>query len=907
MAPRGHFLLNNKSISKGNFVPTRPLIIEEDENDNKTKPASNYIAQKKRLLVSLQTFSEKKIEKDKKRTLNIPEHIDYVSVDFYIIFKNDEFKTKDTFRLKFGLSPVLWKNFNQTVVFAITDLANFQKNFISLLTKFVESSDTEHPSSKDYSILTLISDFEFISYDYITSEMNDYVSDTIIRLVNPSKDILLQFDAIQESFDLFLTNLGKNNENYSYRYIDEKIIEVKNINRDDFQLIINNFDIIHKVSAGRMKVAKPNSFSLDVAEDVTWDIEIENDINAPLVGIIDTGVRKIRPLENIIVDSLGIDNSGNVVEDATNDRQGHGTLVASLVAMGIDFFDTSKKHYITNARIVPIKIQNSATGLINIVDIESAIRKANNNGVSIFNLSMNTRTKNYNDEYSIYAYLLDKLAYELNILIFISAGNLEFEDAKWMQEEILNRTATGDDYSLLVYPNHFYNPYKELDMYSCSLMNIQEPGESLNNVTVGAIAENFTNYNEHLAITKDSPAFYTRKFHFDYSKKVNGARILRSQINYNVFKPDIVMPGGDYIEDEAGMTVIWINDFYKYTAGTSLSAPLAANIAAKIIKLYPTLSLQSVKAIIINSASSSNNYLIFNQLIDEIKIEDAAKRFPSKPISSLTRGERNLLSQLFDSKKLSKYILGNGKPNEETCLYSSDTSVTAVMQESIRINSYKAIKINFPKEMIESERRSFIVKAKATICYSFPPVLNNHLAYNPLHISFTLYKTVSEDDDLNFEILSGQKDHTFYNYSSISSNLTPKAQATLKENIKAGKIAIKTKVHPWSEDFFPYKSKPFSNVQKLEININKEELLKVDGNITVLVRATAKLEDIDAYTEYILRERNHPFSIAIVFEDHSRLKDFDFYDRMASINNLESILRADSDLTLEDDSAILEL
>ncbi len=49
----------------------------------------------------------------------------------------------------------------------------------------------------------------------------------------------------------------------------------------------------------------------------------------------------------------------------------------------------------------------------------------------------------------------------------------------------------GDATDLHRYPNHFYNPNEISDNHACEATNICTPAESYNNITVGAIAENY--------------------------------------------------------------------------------------------------------------------------------------------------------------------------------------------------------------------------------------------------------------------------------------------------------------------------------------------------------------------------------------------------------------------------------
>src|SRR5690606_435453 len=233
----------------------------------------------------------------------------------------------------------------------------------------------------------------------------------------------------------------------------------------------------------------------------------------------------------------------------------------------------------------------------------------------------------YNESPSVLAYQLDRLAYELDILIFIATGNLDERDIQNMQ------SPEHGSHPFHQYPNHFYDPDTQTDCHNCEASNICVPAESLNNVTVGAIADNLrTDGTTHLTLFKELPAFYTRKNHYDYSKSVNGTTIKQSQTNRNISKPDIVMPGGDRLNPAAGRQVFGFgdngNDFYTFDSGTSLATPLAANLAAKILNRYPELDVQTVKALIINSAKQPLNDSFLEEL--EMKIKNQRSRARSE-------------------------------------------------------------------------------------------------------------------------------------------------------------------------------------------------------------------------------------------------------------------------------------
>src|SRR5699024_9219759 len=106
--------------------------------------------------------------------------------------------------------------------------------------------------------------------------------------------------------------------------------------------------------------------------------------------------------------------------------------------------------------------------------------------------------------------------------------------------------------------------------------NIVVPSESLNNVSVGALAGNIEEgENSDVTPLNIYPAYYTRKFHYDYKQQVNGGEFKKNQKNKHLNKPDLVFDGGDYFNDDSGIEVLAREgEYYKRTAGTSLATPL---------------------------------------------------------------------------------------------------------------------------------------------------------------------------------------------------------------------------------------------------------------------------------------------------------------------------------------------
>jgi hypothetical protein len=166
--------------------------------------------------------------------------------------------------------------------------------------------------------------------------------------------------------------------------------------------------------------------------------------------------------------------------------------------------------------------------------------------------------------------------------------------------------------------------------------------------------------------------------------------------------------------EESAMTILSANPAFGVTkdVGTSLAAPLAANLAAKIKIVYPNLRSQTIKALIINSASLKN-----------IRFRDE---------------EKHLLNS----------TAGNGFLDFETVLFSNENKVTLILEDSIQNEEQKIYPINFPKYLVDFDlgKKNRILKVSATLCFSFLPIKHNQLSYCPMHIAFGFFKNHTSDE-----------------------------------------------------------------------------------------------------------------------------------------------------------------
>ena len=437
-----------------------------------------------------------------------------------------------------------------------------------------------------------------------------------------------------------------------------------------------------------------------------------------------------------------------------------------------------------------------------------AIRRAHEEyDVKIFVLTVTwVEHKLTHEQPSGYTYALDQVANELDILIFISTGN---------RDNLFQPVGTG----LLDYPNHF----------SDELSNIKTPADSMNNISVGAVADDLQEQEfEGFSIDESYPAVYSRKNNLDWTDE----SLKRTLVNLQLIKPDILMPGGDFDkltnEDIYGIQVLSsdVGSFYNKQPGTSYSAPLAANLAARMLKQYPSITnMQTIKALLINSA----------------KEIDLGPEFESLP------------------KRTRTAVSGRGRPKENSALYSDDHRVTFIIEGEIRPEKMEVFELRLPDYLNALYKDRSLLKVSATLCFSFDPVPNNHLAYCPIHFAFGFFRNVPVEEITNRK----QK------------------EVRLKEG--------------WTEDYY-FGDKILSNTQKVNFVISKPDLVSEDNLIRLGIHCRLH-KHLDA-DRIAINNRLQPYSLAISIEENTleEKREHSLYDELIAINRLEAIGEIDIDL-----------
>lgn len=863
---RSHLYLNNDRNANSSFKvfggpPAKKLTDVDEQPDDfdgdelLELTTAEISAQQQRLGSDVIRLKRDQSERYQRRIplgIQLAVHLDYIIVHFQQTVVK---KLQDQFERRFGLRPKVYFNLNRSVTFSVINSALLE-SFLAQIDAYAQEPRTPSvpPPTIVEDVFLYITGFELLTTERMLAQGLDAatLSTQAVSADTPAValEILADNPLLEAVREQLLNYLAVNGTAPRY-FPFSKTIEVANIAPNVLRVALDNFDIVHRVQSLRTVRISPGRIGEVVR---TSPISITPNPHAPIVGVVDTGVFTGTGLAPVVLaPGYCLDLSSSGIQD----NAGHGTAVASLVAIGEQLF-SSKTVFEAKARILPIKVIEESGDGCSPDAIAEAIRKAFlEHGVRLFTLCLNNNAQLYNQNPSLYAFILDKLAWEYDLLIFISTGNLnDTEVALVMQQTAVHRQ----------YPNHFSSLGDPNPQLSCEETNLFSPAEALNHVSVGAIAHNFASPASTMGLTPaiEYPAIYTRKSHYDYSRLVNGVRFLKTQANKQLHKPDVVYEGGDLsastsgpVADITGIEVL-TNDIAKpfiRQAGTSFAVPLVASMAAEVMHLYPQLSTQAIKALLLNGSRS--------------------------PILSTSPPHFRLQQR----SGLLERLIGKGKPDANLVLFSDDNRVTFLVEDDIRDNEFKYIELQLPEYWLASAAtKDFKLGFTATLCYVFPPARDNHLHYCPLHISFSLLRSPADckpgSDERSNEEWITQVKKSNYDFKGVS----------------------------WSAEVKGINNALLSNTQKMDFNMQPGWFTDADHNIVsttvcLAVRSRVKTEASEE-ARFALAGPNK-FSLVVTLEELPRNRTISqtgqLYDELEALNEVAAIaeLNAEGDISLE--------
>jgi len=310
------------------------------------------------------------------------------------------------------------------------------------------------------------------------------------------------------------------------------------------------------------------------------------DADAPLIGILDSGVNNAHPLlEDVVVDRLGVPASLGI-----SDGFGHGSKVSGIAAYGDVRACLEAGSFQAGARLLSGKVLNDNGRFddrrLVPSQMDEIVRALNGQGCRIFNISLGDRRTRYaGGKVGMWTSILDELARELDILFVIASGNYEHLPANGQAED-----------HLLGYPRYLFTPESR----------ILEPATAANALTVGAVAQEAAlpdqgqgNVGLRPIARVGEPAPFTRG-----GPGVNDA-----------IKPDLCDDGGNLLFDGVTQSCVrraesevftthprYLERLFTTERGTSCAAPLVAYKAALVLQAFPNASANLLRALLVNSA-----------------------------------------------------------------------------------------------------------------------------------------------------------------------------------------------------------------------------------------------------------------------------------------------------------------
>lgn len=454
----------------------------------------------------------------------------------------------------------------------------------------------------------------------------------------------------QEQIAQFLTTLENIGIAYKHNSIifPERAVLLVNANRAQLIELMLQSDLLAEFRAGQEPagfwVNESNVEQQNWVNDLLGRIELV-DSNVKIC-LLDSGVNNGHQLLQPLIDdanTLTVDNVWGT--DDHESGAGHGTLMAGVAAYGkmeqvlVSQNQVPLTHKLCSVKILPRPHQNGTPkelwGDITAQGIARA-EIQNPNMVLVYCMSV-TSTQDVNvGRPSSWSGAVDNLAYgegENQRLIIVSAGNIR-DDESWQN-----------------YP------------YSNFTSSVQNPAQAWNAVVAGAHTEkvqvtdpNFQNHslvaNEgELSPYSSTSLIWERKWPVKPDVVFEGGNLLKA--------PDNNITSHEDLELLSTSKSIQIKPFDTVNA-TSAAAAQASWFAAKVAFEYPNAWAETIRGLMVHSADWNN--AMRNQ---------HEKQNNKRDITNLLR------------------TFGFGVPNLDKALYSQESALTFIAQETIQPFSYK--------------------------------------------------------------------------------------------------------------------------------------------------------------------------------------------------------------------------
>src|SRR5690554_102441 len=539
---------------------------------------------------------------------------------------------------------------NQTQIRATVYVPNGKEgHFISKIQKY-QQEETAKGEPKNAPLVNSIEDVSIALLEGLWTDNPQLIPEENTKWCEAWLNVNTKDNLEQEQITQFLTTLENIGIAYKHNSIifPERAVLLVNANRAQLIELMLQSDLLAEFRAGQEPagfwVNESNVEQQNWVNDLLGRIELV-DSNVK-VCLLDSGVNNGHQLLQPLIDdanTLTVDNVWGT--DDHESGAGHGTLMAGVAAYGkmeqvlVSQNQVPLTHRLCSVKILPRPHQNGTPKELWGDITAQAIARAeiqNPNMVLVYCMSV-TSTEDVNfGRPSSWSGAVDNLAYgdgENQRLIIVSAGNIR-DDESWQN-----------------YP------------YSNFTSSVQNPAQAWNVVVAGAHTEkvqvtdpNFQNHslvaNEgELSPYSSTSLIWERKWPVKPDVVFEGGNLLKA--------PDNNITSHEDLELLSTSKSIQIKPFDTVNA-TSAAAAQASWFAAKIAFEYPDAWAETIRGLMVHSADWNN--AMRNQ---------HEKQNNKRDITNLLR------------------TFGFGVPNLDKALYSQESALTFIAQETIQPFSYK--------------------------------------------------------------------------------------------------------------------------------------------------------------------------------------------------------------------------
>lgn len=546
-------------------------------------------------------------------------------------------------------------NENQTQVRATVYVPNGKEgHFISKILKY-QQEETANGQPKNAPLVNSIEDVRFALLEGLWTDNPQFIPTDVNKWCEAWLNVNTKDNQEQEQIAQFLVTLqnvgieSKQNNNQTQVVIfPERAVLLINANREQLIELMLQSDLLAEFRAGQ----EPAGFWVNEnrieqqawVDDLLQRIQIvESNVK---VCLLDTGVNNGHQLLQPLIDNnntLTVDNAWGTYDHANG--AGHGTLMAGIAGYGqmerilTSFNAVQLTHKLCSVKILPNQGQNSRELWGDVTSQGISIAEIQNpNMVLIYCMAVTSQIDTDRGRPSSWSGAIDNLAFgdgENQRLIVVSAGNVVDEEA-WLD-----------------YPK------------SNEISSVQNPAQAWNALVAGAYTNKIQvtdpNYLNHTPVANEGQLSPYSSTSLVWERKW-------------AVKPDVVFEGGNLLR-AADNTITGhvdlellstskqfnIGPHFDTIWATSAAAAQASWFAAKIAFEYPNAWAETVRGLVIHSANWNTSMLAQQ---------------------NVQQGNRASFRNLLRT-------FGFGIPDLDRALYSQESALTYIAQETIQPFSFK--------------------------------------------------------------------------------------------------------------------------------------------------------------------------------------------------------------------------